>query len=219
MIIIPVCPALVKSCSPVEAYRSSVKNWNEPCRHCGSSMCRDGSFNRLTPKEIGPFRVQQVRCSQGDKCPGDGPRKQSLIPSWVLPYQRHPVGVQEKVLQEVNDGECTVEDAAERARVEPKTVSRWLGRWRMTIKELQGRICRLLASTGELTYWVVDGTVRGCSASRKFFQQLQLLRRLRCPGFPGCCLVFLCWLWPRAFLPKGQTVLSRFPPEHLAAMM
>lgn len=216
MLILPVCMALVNLFGPVQAYTISVEHWHQVCPQCGASMVLDGGFLRRTPVEVGPFRVQQVRCSNESTCRKPGPKKESLIPSWLLPYQRQMALKQEEVVDAVDGRLWTMEQAAERIDVDPKTVSRWHSRFVGLVRIFDVLVCQLLAATQEFSFWVVDGTSRGISTGRQFLGQLRLLRHRRGVGGFSCHLAFLSWLWPRSFLPCRQTMRSFSAPEFLS---
>lgn len=162
MIMVPICRALVKLFGLVGAYKIAIEQWSGRCIHCGHPLVNAGTYRRKTPHAVGPFKIQRVVCSNRDLCPSSA--REGLLPSWLLPYQRVTVEVQQVVLENVSNGMWTLEIAGEWANVEPKTVSRWLGTARRCVPWIQQKILGELGSHHSLATWIYDGSVSWTSS-------------------------------------------------------
>ena len=202
MIMVPICRVLVKLFGLVGAYKIAIEQWSGRCIHCGHPLVNAGTYRRKTPRSIGPFKIQRVLCSNHALCPPSV--RAGLLPSWLLPYQRTTVEVQQAVLENVSDGTWTLETAAERANVEPKTISRWLGTARRCVPWIQQKILGELGSHHSLADWIHDGSVSWTSSLSQLFSLLTLFRNRMYRWFPERSMALVVLFWPYAFLEHRQ---------------
>lgn len=190
------------SCSDVNAfesvYESAVEMWVGYCPLCGKQLVRNGRYVRKTPREIGPFDVQLVCCSERKH------GSHALIPCLVLPYERVPAERQELALVEVAEQNHTVEQIAECLDVEPKTVYRWWKSFTERLPDIRYYLANALARCSDLTSWTreSDSSLRG--RVKHTLELLSFVRDKLNPRFPYCRLSFLAVLNPLLCLSQEQ---------------
>lgn len=190
-------PIVMPLCSCVNKYLGAYLH-NRPdievlCPRCGCVMGPwDRYFRRACPRGI-CIRVPVYRW----RCPGCH-KTCGVLPDFLSPYLPHITQVREACVRLYSKGQ-TVEEVAEDAGVEPRTVSRWVNRVARALEGAIPLISQMVARLPVMIHWP-----RAQVRSRKgriglLFHLGDILRRFKkAPGsagvFPRVNLVNLHYL-------------------------
>lgn len=153
--------------------------WFGICPICSKPYQHYGSYDRKTPRLLGPIFIQRVYCATCGI-------SHALLPCFIIPYSRFLAVVREAAIHGICFNTHTVEELAELLDVDPSTVARWWRIFRQKAGVLMIALTEKLAQSPRLADWAGGSFQTDHERGRKILELIGKCRATFSPNFRFC---------------------------------